>query len=647
MQFDPLDLFDDSIDVLLQNTLFAFNTRLQPLDSQISSCIQKQVHNLDAPPFVILSTFEKLPHIVKRQGVKKNLHVLITRLNKLIKELLAVIDTTIGESVECIDPVEGIFKCRQCKRKIEKIRIGFQAVASNDIIQVDCVELDKRCTNFEKKIFNKWITKTGDLLETSLHSLEHEETLIKIYDSKVFRVTFYDELAKLIEQERKLRVLGFNTLEIAEKIAVAKKYYKLGSYLNKSIMLRNSVEHQVSSEQRDLLHTLITEFDRMVKKHCGEQLSTKYDNSTTLSWTDHGACDRFASKLNNVAKKLSIETKNIRLIHFKNSQRICALFTYDLLSQKSSWLRHYREVEEAILAQSFNVESKWGLYWAHQVYKAVEATYIKGLLNLNKFAKDLRCEMLINGDKVDIHPPFSELRAEMYAQLQSFVEYPSDHMNIFGENVLFKTIPVVNEKLVAEVYRICEQCITSLKDMICQYSNQAIINFEISSYAKAYCHRAKDFAKGFEWFQNQRKLVEKWPEILTIQYSMKVSLSRLKRIVVDRLLFFQDSLRDSLQISALSDYQIVVEYMSTTTFLLAQVPSEVSDISRAESDWKAAKLQLSNIEHKAASSRDKFELLNSISQSANYSSVHSLLDKINEMKLIEVRRVPFHQLNHN
>ena len=60
--------------------------RLHPLENQIALGIEKQVQSLDAPPFLILSTFEKLPHILQRKGIRKRLHLLIARLKKILKD---------------------------------------------------------------------------------------------------------------------------------------------------------------------------------------------------------------------------------------------------------------------------------------------------------------------------------------------------------------------------------------------------------------------------------------------------------------------------------------------------------------------------------------------------------------------------------
>lgn len=629
IHFDPLDVLNDT-DLLLKSTLHIFNTRLQPLDNQIAKCIQEQVQNLDTPPFVILSTFEKLPHILQRQGIKKNLNVLITRLTNILKELLVAIDKAIDDSIEDGDSVKGIFKCRQYSRKIEKIRIGFKTVAFSNDIEIECVELKDKCNKFETKIFSSWLMTAGELLETTLTSLEQKGTLIELHNSNILRVTFHNDLAKVVNQERKLRLLGFKTDKIAEKVSIANKYYALGSFLNKSIMLRNSITKSVSLEQRDLLHNLLVEFDDIVEQHC-EPIEQR---TKLISWTNDVECERFASKLNDIANALSIETKNAGLLHLNCSRRICALFAHDLLSQKPSWLRHYHEVEGDILDRNLPRESKWVTYWEYQIFKVFEATYMKGLLYLNTFFKDLRCEMVANGDKIDIDPPLSEIRSRMYAQLQAFVEYPGEHKSIFTESALFEIIPRVNEKAVGEVYKICERSITELKNMICQYSKKIVINFDISSYAKLHCQKARDFAASFEWWEIQRSQVEKWPEIETYHSCVKVSLRRLKNIVVDRLLFFRDSLEDSLRCSALNDYQFVKEFMSKTTFLLAKLPSEVDEICQVEIHLKVTKLELSNIEHKAALSHDKFELLMSLNRSK--SSSQSFLDKRSEMKLIKV-----------
>lgn len=622
---------------MLKSTLQIFDTRLKPLDCHIAKTIQDALRDLEAPPFVILSTLEKVSHVLQRPGVMRGLHVIISRLSDTLKALLVSIDQAIDDSTHQDGPVEGIFMCRGCKRKLQKIRIGFKPASLNNDIEESCKLLEEKCQNYEYKIFKFWMMKVEHALDLSLKTLEQNHTLIELHDSKTFRVTLHDELAIILDEERKLKLLGFNTDRIEQKVTIGKKYFKMGSFINKAIMMRNHIEQRVSREEREFIVNSLVEFDDLLNKHCEtlDPPSTHHESSSIITWTNNIQCEKLALKLNNIANKLSSEIKKVGLHRIDNSRRLCTFFGYDLLSQKSSWLRHCSDCEESLCEQTTDMPSKWATYWGHQIMKIFDASYARGLGHLNKVVQDIRCEMIMNGGKVDIHPSLSEIRIELYAQLRSFIEYPVEHKSALKGMILFKVIPRIHESTIARVFNICERYISDLKGIIAQYAEKVVPYFDMASYVRDHCRRAGDFSVCFQWLKSQMYVVENWPEMETIHLGMKLSLRKFKMIVADRLLFLEDSLNDSLQKSALCDYQLFQEYLTATSLLMTNTPTDINGIIRVENDWKAAKLELLNIERISASGCDKFDLLIQFYRS-NLESSESFRAKKKELMLIEV-----------
>ena len=640
MYFDPLNIFDDT-DSLLQEALREFDEQLRHFDSHIAQCIQKKVKNLDAPPFVILSTLEKLPFILERPGVVKHLEAVTSRLTKILKALLNSIDKAIDSSFGDNNIVEGIFKCRQYRKKCERIRAGFKVVARNDDIKVLCTDLENKCCYDERNLFNRWLQRADDFLKSSINSLSRTKALVEFDDNNLIHVTLSDGFAKVINDERKLSLLGFNTDSIRLPIVTAKKYCRIGNFLNKALMLRNQIEQCASVEEKELIHHSLTHFDDFVKKHCKKTdpySSTMSDNSLSLCWTDHDESEKFASKLNEIAKELCKESKRTDFYRKINSKQIRALLKCDLISKKSTWLQLYSDVEKYLLEQTSDKYSKWTTYWIHQVFKAFDVTYIRGLMYLNTVSRDIACELVVHENVIQIRPTLSEIRSDLYSQLRSFVEFPIIHSSVFSENTYFNLIPIINHEKVSEVYKFCESCIFELKELVTQYSKKAIPYFDVATYTKKHCRGAMEFANCMQWLKSQIKLVDRWPEMEVLNGNIRVSLRVVKDHIKDRIQFLQNSFNIELQQSAIYDYNVVQDFILSTKALFSYIPSKVDDLKLVESAWNAAKLEISSIEETAAMAYEKFGLICSLSKnSPDLSISSSFYEKRKEMQLEQVR----------
>ncbi len=570
---------------------------------------------------------------------------MLTRLSTILNGLLEAIDKAIDGATGEDDPVVGIFKCRQYRRKTERIKTGFQVVATDNSFEATCKELVNKCINYERKLFNYWIINADDILVRKLKSLEKSSKFIEVNESNILRVVFDDEIVRVIHQERKLKNLEFDTESIQAKIVIAKKHYKLAASLTKALSIRNKIELCASCEERDLLQRRIFEFDDLVRRHCGydshHDQAMNRENIDNVFWINRTKCEKLVSMLNNIASKLSIEAKAINLHHQKNSKHITELFKCDLLLQKSDWLRLCLGIEDGTIEQTSQKEGKWVCYWAHQVFKVFEGAYIKGLMRLNEVIREIRCEMVMNGNQIDIHPSLSEIRSELYAQFRSFVEYPIMHNSLFSNVVAFNLIPRIHEKNAAVAFGLCERAVVILKAKIGYYTKKLIPAFDISSYAMACCHEAKDFVTSFQWLKSQKNLIDKWPEVETINGCIKVSLRRVKYLMEDRILYHKDSLVDSLQRNVLDDYQLVQDYISSAYMLFTKgVPTDIADIALVESNWKTANSLHSSIEKIAKSAHDKFQLLSKLHHETSTSkNMNSFLSRMDCMKLTQVRSV--------
>jgi hypothetical protein len=626
----------------MSNALNQFNHTFALFEKLIVKNIEEKVQKFSSSPHVLLSTFEKIPHILQRDGVKKKLFVLTSHVTKILKEIIHAIDDDIEGLCTCDNAVEGIFRCRQHERNVQKIQSGFKsfmgASTHNNDIGIHCDALLTKCRVVETKIFNSWLMVADDRLRTALNLLQEKGALIEQSDTRILRVVFQNDVAKLLDQERKFRLLGFNTITISQKVVIANKYFKLSQSLGKAIMVRNSIERQAAVEEREMMSELLEDFDCVVKNYCETNSSYYYkDLNGSITWKKNYECQKFVSNINKIANSLSLESKRVAGLYLKNSLSICRLFDSALITEKSSWLRYFQEVEANVSKQHVSKESKWGSYWGHQMLKAFEVTYVHNILNFDKVENDIRCDLVTNGIKIDVLPSVSEIRSVLYAQLEMFIEHPNKHKSSLVENRLLHYVPKLHQGLVSLLYVIIEKVVFDVKDLVYSLSQKLAFDFHVELYAKTYCKKAQDFESCFKWLKKQMSTVESIPEIKHVGGNLKVSLKNLKDMAIDKLLFSKESLLKLYESSTIDDFKIVENFICTTSILMTTEASTINEICCIEDKWENAKKQLCNIEQRAIIGHEKCLTFMRLLQSDSISIHTSFVDMKNEMELNKVR----------
>ncbi len=599
-----------------------------PFELGIANSIEEEVQNVDNSPFLILAIVEKFEHILKRKGVQSHLALFLMSFKDVVKGLLRPMQIAVEDGFfDRIDRVQSVFECRQIKRKVQKILTGYSPmdVDGDDILQ-QCSELTIMCDKVENNLFQTWLEESKSKLRELLHSLESTERLIESDSLNGFKVTFHNDIAKLIDQERKLQLLGFHTQTLVKDVSVAKKYYEVGAFLNRIILFRNHVERQMSSEQLDLIKPMLMEFDNFIRK--------SDHNQKSITWTNEIECRRFATDLFKIANKVRNEVDRISDLHKNLTDKTSMLFKHDLLSERSLWLQHMRTVEGCLQNKEMNIHAGWLVYWESQVYKVFEACYSKGLVKLVNFMTGIQCEMILRKDnRVEIIPSISEIRTKIFEQIRAFAEYPLKYDSRYSKNTKFGSIPMMNETTIAQSYMAFEECLSRLRNLVDQYSKRMIPVFEVSQYAEKHCHKAESYMKAIQYLLSHKQKIEDWSEIESIFDIIKVSTSKLATAVKNRLDFYIHCLNQHLHQRTMNEYNEVKEYISSTKLLLLDMPHDVSSIQETESLWESARIKIPRIEELAVSCTKKIDLILQTQKSADLSV------KKKEMKLMKVRSI--------
>ena len=612
----------------LKDCISRFGESLLPYDAVIARKIDEEAQNKENTPFLILSTVEKFQYTLKRKGVQQNLALFLMRFKDMVQELLKPLERVIESGFfDEIDKVQSIFKCRQTKRKVEKIMNGYSVVIDQDdeLLKYGS-ELSKMCDLVEKSLFHTWLDETKINLRKSLAALESMNSLIESDVPNGYKVKFHDDLARLIDQNRKLQLLSFNTEAVSRDISIAKKYYKLGSFLNRIVAFRNHVERYSRSEQKDLIKPVLVEFDNFI--------INSNSNRKPSSWTNDVECQRFVADLFNIANKLRNETDRINAIFEDLAEKTCSLFNYDLISQSSMWLQSVKDIELYLGSKVSNQQCEWVTYWTNQIFKVCEASYVCGIVKLIEFPPSrIRCEMILKKDnRVAITPSFNELRLTIYSQIRSFALFTKTMVSIFQDGQRFDSMPAFKETEIAVTYLACETYLCGLSDLLDKYSNDIVPNFEVTSYAEKFCSKAEDYEKARQYLRRQKQKVEEWPEIESIFDYFKVSTRNLSNAVIDRIEFCEHCLDQHLHNRTIDEFNSVQNYITSTKLFLSDIPSEINDMKEKESALKTFKMKVPMIKDLIISCDRKIGLILLSQESAHFAS------KKKELKLMKVRR---------
>ena len=83
---------------------------------------------------------------------------------------------------------------------------------------------------------------------------------------------------------------------------------------------------------------------------------------------------------------------------------------------------------------------KWVLHWDHQLFKALEMGYKRGLESLTEMLPEIKGELVYANGQLQFKPPLEDLQVTYFQELRRFVAFPASFSG-FGDNVeLFRKL---------------------------------------------------------------------------------------------------------------------------------------------------------------------------------------------------------------
>lgn len=336
----------------------------------------------------------------------------ISQCEKMVSESLQLIKLFLpkkGASVEDEDAGRGMQK--------ETVRghiVSAQALAT-DMIK-DLVSLKDELTAM-------WIRSASQKIEVSKSS---QSSALMDFDQRTgqVRLHFSDSLIALVRETRQITALGLTVPErLKKEVSLAQRFYSHGMVLKQIANFYNTLSSQIIQCQKPMLLADALSFEKLLS-------SPRDRTGQPIVWTSNPVVlESYVQQLQSVSGKLTDRNRRLRNCHVHLKGIVMALFDYDLLLQKDTWAGKIREMREVFLTlekEGFDRKSQglWRLHWDHQIYKALEYQYCRGLEIITEILPKRTAAIVVKHHKVQLDPPLEELHMAQIKTLRSYINIP-------------------------------------------------------------------------------------------------------------------------------------------------------------------------------------------------------------------------------
>ena len=443
--------------------------------------------------------------------------------------------------------------------------------------------------NLRKTLFKDW--QEGIVDRLGEFKLDLGSKLMDLDSSSTGQVKLHynSELVSLLREVRQLSALGFTIRrDIAAEAETARKFYRHGMVLRQVANFYNNIASEMISCQKPMMLDDAVKFE--------EVLTNPRDGlGKVITWNNPTALEKYIGKLQTVAGVLTDKNRRLRKWHGTLGEKVCALFAMDLVRQKEAWKRAVKELRSifANLEIEFrkDLQSAWRVHWDHQLYKALEYQYHRGLETLNEMLPQVNVSLVFKQRKLQFEPPLEEIRTAHYKQVKDFLNLP----------LVFKGVSDASEKAgffrgmmdsavgaagCAKVYDRTEALFVKLADEQKKYEHWvALGTVDLDTFVDERFSESKEFEEGFRLVKSANKQADRIPlEIKVDCYT--VSCLPLKSAVEKQIKELQDTLSNCLQRKVVRSKQTIEEFIRSGKELLDTKAQTIEEIGNMRNDAK-------------------------------------------------------------
>ncbi|KAJ3146349.1 Cytoplasmic dynein 2 heavy chain 1 [Geranomyces michiganensis] len=570
---------------------------LEPVEHRAIARLRTLFGGLQGSSSQLLREFQRYSDLLKRESIALQLgSERDALLGQLVGNLRATdkefqerqVDSKDRKSKNVPTAVNNIIWARQTLTKSEESdRFVVNCFGKNAAYSEASSKLYEKLKQYEKTQFADWI---GDM-ETAMDSpegpmaLKQAGRLMELdYTDGKLKVNFSNELVTLIREVRQLLSLGFAVPLRFQQIAeTAQRYYRHGVVLKQVAHFYNTIDHQMLPSQHAMLLEPALAFERLVKGPqgtSGDELSR-----SSIKWDSPRELEEYIAQVQQAAERLTSANRKLRQAHSTICNHVVSLMSVDLVKNQTRWKETLNTIRGIIgLIEDGGIKPEdtlaWRNHWDYQIYKALEHQYQVGLESLNESLPEIKVDLVFKQQKLQLRPPFEEVRAKYYRDMKKFLNIPAAFRGL-GETDIFPAMTDNNAGSLSTVYTKANQLFDNLSKVQDVFKDWVVLGtVDLEEIVEESLVDISDFEANFRMLKTKGKEAEQLPSEFKVD-CITVSTTPVKATIDDHLQRLFDAMLGILRKAVSRHMATVDEFVAKGSDMLSKRPQSMAEIGEA------------------------------------------------------------------
>ncbi|XP_029699181.1 cytoplasmic dynein 2 heavy chain 1 isoform X3 [Takifugu rubripes] len=636
-----------------------FERLIKPLEQEAASRLKSYIADVQDSPQQLLQVFQKQKELIKRPTISQELQsereTLLARLHEYNKDIKTHFESRchglpgeksgpfIGRNLP--EVVNKIVWVRQLIHKVEdSIRIaealltdlsGFKGFLcfSDELLEVLKAYEQEEFAEWSREILSGLADPNSGISLQASHcvmDLDHGDGRLKIHYS--------DRLGSLVREVRQLTALGFTVPAAIQQAAnTAEKFYRQAMVLKQVAHFYSTIEQQMIPSQRPMMLVLALAFEQIIKNP--RSSSKDSDGRLQITWNNPRELESYIIQLQDAAEKLSTENRKLRKWHSDFTEKVLTLMNVDLLKHQQRWkdgLNGLRIGFATLQAQGFRSDDMqaWRQHWNHQLYKALEHQYQKGLEALNKNLPEIQIDLTFKQGLLQFRPPFEEVRARYFREMKRFISIPNQFKGVsaYREDLIFNLIVDRNASGFISIFNKAEDLFSHLKAIQHKFQEWLVLGLvDLEKLVERHMCSVEDWERNFKALKVRGKESESLPSQEKVD-CITVNCEPVKNVIDDLIQRLFDILLVSLRKSIQGHIQTIESFVSESLEILSSQPESLEEIGEANTKYNQIIAQKNEILPHFQHGEEKNRLLRAVA-GAGVDTLNSLKAKWDKLEL--------------
>ncbi|KAF7232339.1 hypothetical protein EG68_08731, partial [Paragonimus skrjabini miyazakii] len=474
-------------------------------------------------------------------------------------------------------------------------------------LKQEALNLTEEIATWRREQFESWsrdnlarLRSTGDADSLAFNPNGQLLTLSSA-DGRL-KVGYPDGLVQLQREVRLLTGLGY---PVPSKLVCAadqaETLYRYAVVLKQVAHFYNSIDSQMIPCQQTLMLNSAMAFERLIKSPRAQlRLEPGKREDVSITWDQTEEVEWYINQLQKASRQLMTENRRLRKVHFTILEKINRLFEIDLLRYQQRWRNELAEVRY-MLAEVTNQGgypadhmAPWRAHLDRQFYKVLETQYCFGLESLSEQMPEIRVDMIYQQTRLAFRPPFEEIKAKYYREMQKFISVPnhfrgvnelrplSEEEQTNGPTLIFPMIIENQANGLRVCYRKAEFLFTRLMASVEPFKDWVVLgSLNLDELVDSHCRELTDFERNFKALKTRGRDAEKLPNEIKID-CITVNCLPVKSAIEGLLQNLFETLQNCLRRSIHGDLVAADAFLTDALDKLSRRPQTVDELSEAK-----------------------------------------------------------------